>query len=100
MDINTDINILGGMLDYNLIRIYIAGEANDKSTSEVRMQYTSIKTEKAFRRFRKAIDKSMNIFKNENLKQMIQMLCNVQDLDETMLLMFFWNMSLNNELLT
>lgn len=27
------------------------------------------------------------------------MLCNEQDLDETMLLMFFWNMSLNNELL-
>ena len=35
MDINTDINILGGMPDYNLIRIYIAGEAKDKSTSEV-----------------------------------------------------------------
>lgn len=27
------------------------------------------------------------------------MLCNEQDLVETMLLMFFWNMSLNNELL-
>ena len=99
MDINTDINILGGMPDYNLIRIYIAGEAKDKSTSEVQLQYTNIKTEKAFKRFRKAIDKSMNSFKNDKLKRMIQMLCNEQDLDETMLLMFFWNMSLNNELL-
>ena len=99
MDINKDINILGGMPDYNLIRIYIAGEAKDKSTSEVQMQYTSIKTEKAFKRFRKAIDVSMNRFKNDNLKQMLQMLCSEQELDETMLLMFFWNMSLNNELL-
>lgn len=99
MNINTDINILGGMPDYNLIRIYIAGEAKNKSTSEIQMQYTSIKTEKAFKRFQKSIDKSMNSFKNDNLKQMIQMLCNEQTLDETMLLMFFWNMSLNNELL-
>lgn len=89
MDVNTDINILGGMPDYNLIRIYIAGEAKDKSTSEVQLQYTNIKTEKAFKRFRKAIDKSMNSFKNDKLKRMIQMLCNEQDLDETMLLMFF-----------
>ena len=59
MDINTDINILGGMPDYNLIRIYIAGEAKDKSTSEVQLQYTNIKTEKAFKRFRKAIDLSL-----------------------------------------
>lgn len=98
MNINSDINILGGMPDFNLIRIYIAGEAKDKSTSEIQMQYTSIKTEKAFKRFQKAIDKSMNCFKTEKLQQMIQSLCNEQDLDETMLLMFFWNMSLNNDL--
>lgn len=99
MDINTDINILGGMPDYNLIRIYIAGKAEDKSTSEVQMQYTNIKTEKAFKRFQKAIDKSINNYKTESLKQMMQGVCNEQELDETMLLIFFWNMSLNNELL-
>ena len=98
MDINTDINILGGMPDYNLIRIYIAGEAKDKSSSEVQHQYTTIKTEKAFKRFQKAIDKSMNYFKTEKLKKMVQTLCNEQELDETLLLMFFWNMSLNNDL--
>lgn len=49
MDINTNINILGGMPDYNLIRIYIAGEVKDKSSSEVQLQYTSIKIEKAFK---------------------------------------------------
>ncbi len=62
------------------------------------MQYSSIKTEKAFKRFQKAIEKSMNTFKNEKLRQMIQTLCSEQDLDETMLLVFFWNMSLNNDL--
>ncbi|HCI54651.1 MAG TPA: DUF1819 family protein [Lachnospiraceae bacterium] len=98
MDINTDINILGGVSDYNLIRIYIAGEAEDKSSDEIQHQYTSIKTEKAFKRFQKAIDKSVNSFKSRELKDMIQTLCNMQELDETMLLMFFWNMSLNNEL--
>ncbi len=35
MNINSDVNILGGMPDFNLIRIYIAGEAKDKSTSEI-----------------------------------------------------------------
>lgn len=69
MDINTDINILGGMLDYNLIRIYIAGEAKDESSSEVQLQYTTIKTKKAFKRFEKAIYKSMNFFKTDNLKK-------------------------------
>lgn len=98
MKVNTDINILGGMPDYNLIRIYIAGEAKEKSTSEIQLQYTSIKTEKAFKRFQKAIDKSMNSFKSKDLKSMIQTLCNIQEIDETMLIMFFWNMSLNNEL--
>lgn len=98
MKVNTDINILGGMPDYNLIRIYIAGEAKEKSTSEIQLQYTSIKTEKAFKRFQKAIDKSMNCFKSNDLKSMIQTLCNAQEIDETMLMMFFWNMSLNNEL--
>lgn len=98
MNINSDVNILGGMPDFNLIRIYIAGEAKDKSTSEIQMQYSSIKTEKAFKRFQKAIEKSMNTFKNEKIQQVIQTLCSEQDLDETMLLVFFWNMSLNNDL--
>lgn len=99
MNINTDINILGGMPDYNLVRIYIAGEAKDKSPIELQMQYSNVKTEKAFKRFQKAIDKSMNSFKNDNLKSMIQTLCSTQCLDETMLYMFFLNFSLNNELL-
>lgn len=98
MNINTDINIIGGMPDYNLIRIYIAGEAKGKTSSEMQLQYTSIKTEKAFKRFQKAIDKSMNCFKTDELKNMIQSLCNKHELDETVLLMLFWNMSLNNDL--
>ena len=39
MDINTDINILGGMPDYNVIRIYIVGVAKDKSTSVLKSQH-------------------------------------------------------------
>ncbi len=98
MEINTDINIIGGMPDYNLLRVYIAGEAKDKSSDEIQHEYTSVKTEKAFKRFQSAIDKSVNTFKTEELKEMIQTMCNVQDLDETLLLLFFWNLSLNNEL--
>lgn len=98
MDINSDINILGGVPDYNLIRVYIAGEAKDKSSDEIQREYTTIKTEKAFKRFQRAIDKSMNSFKTVELKEMIQTLCNVQSLDETILLLFFWNMSVNNEM--
>ena len=48
MDINSDINILGGVSDYNLIRVCIAGEAKDKSSDEIQREYTTIKTEKAF----------------------------------------------------
>lgn len=98
MEINTDINILGGIPDYNLIRVYIAGEAKDMSSDEIQHKYTSIKTEKAFKRFHRAIDKCMNTFKSTDLKDMTQSLCSMQDLDETMLLLFFWNISLNNEL--
>lgn len=98
MDINTDINIIGGMPDYNLIRVYIAGEANDKTSDEIQREYTSIKTEKAFKRFQSAIDKSMNTFKTLELKHMIQNLCSAEAYGETLSLMFFWNMSLNNEM--
>ena len=98
MDINSDINILGGVPDYDLIRVYIAGEAKDKSSDEIQREYTTIKTEKAFRRFQRAIDKSMNSFKTAEMKDMIQTFCNMESLDETMLLMFFWNMSVNNEM--
>lgn len=98
MQINSDINIIGGVPDYNLIRVYIAGEAKDKSSDEIQREYTSIKTEKAFKRFQRAIDKSMNSFKTSELKSMIQTLCNSQSLDDTILLLFFWNMSLNNEI--
>lgn len=98
MDINSDINILGGVPDYNLIRVYIAGEAKDKSSDEIQREYTTIKTEKAFKRFQRAIDKSMNSFKTAELRDMIQTLCSMEALDETMLLLFFWNMSVNNEM--
>ena len=98
MDINSDINIIGGMPDYNLIRVYIAGEARGKTSDEIQHEYTSIKTEKAFKRFQSAIDKSMNSFKTEELKEMIQTMCNTQDIDDTLLLLFFWNLSLNNEM--
>lgn len=81
------------MTDYNLIRIYISGEVKDKPSSEIQLQYTSIKTENAIKRFQKAIDKSITSFKSDELRLLIQILYNEQDMYETMLLMFFWNMS-------
>lgn len=98
METNSDINVLGGLPDYNLIRIYIGGETADKTSDEIQLQYTSIRTEKAFKRFIKSIDTSMNLFKSENLKNMIQQQCIKDELNDTLLYMLFWNMSLNNEL--
>jgi hypothetical protein len=98
MKTNSDINVLGGLPDYNLIRIYIAGEADDKTSDQVQQQYTSIRTEKAFKRFIKSIDTSMNTFKTENLREMLQQRCISFDLDDTLLYLLFLNMSLNNEL--
>ena len=98
MDINTDINILGGIPDFNLIRIFIAGETEEKVSEDIQHEYTSIKTEKAFKRFQRAINKSMNSFKNEALREMFQVYCNEECYNETMQLLFFWNMSLNNQM--
>ena len=79
MQINSEINILGGVPDYNLIRVYIAGEAKDKSSDEIQREYTTIKTEKAFKRFQRAIDKSMNSFKA--LKMIEDLVVKVEDLN-------------------
>jgi hypothetical protein len=98
MNTNSDINVLGGLPDYNLIRLYIAGEVANQTSEEIQLQFTTIKTSKAYKRFEKAISGSMNKFKSGNLKDMIQQQCLKEELNDTLLMMLFWNMSLNNEL--
>ena len=42
MDINSEINVLGGIPDMNIIRVFINGETQDKTTNEIQQQYMQI----------------------------------------------------------
>lgn len=94
MNINTDINILGGLPDWNLIKYYYEIKYKLKSGKEE----TSLKTEKTIRRFKRAIENTFITFKNEKSKILFDSLIKNEGISKDFLYFLFWNASLNNEL--
>lgn len=99
MKINTDINILGGLPDWNLVFVFLDEKykAGEKDTGH--HQYTAIKSHKAVARFKKAIYSSMLFFKNQQVEALVKSMLRNQTLTDESILMLFWNASYNNNLL-
>jgi len=94
MQINTDINILGGMPDWNLLLYFYKKERDDFNGDLL----TTIKTHKSIKRFEKAIKSSLLNFNNKKNKFLYDSLILSEGITKDALLFIFWNMSLNNEL--
>lgn len=99
MDITTDINILGGLSDLNLIKLFLGDSVKSLNKGAGHHSYTAIKTEKSVKRFEKAIMNTLLHFKNKESEQLIKSVLAAENISPNSLLTLFWNASVNNDLL-
>lgn len=98
MNINSDINILGGLPDFNLISQFLKEREGAESNADHQV-YTSIKTSQAVTRFRRVINSSILKYANENVERLVVEMIKDVSISPDSLLMIFWNLSFNNELM-
>lgn len=99
MNVNSDINILGGLSDFNLIGVLLNENINSINSNETNQTHSSIKTIKSYKRFEKAIKHTLLTFTNQNLEDLVQKVFANEGLSPNCLFLLFWNASVNNELL-
>jgi len=95
MNINSDINVLGGLSDFSLISFLL----NRKDKNNLNSTYSSIKTAKSYKRFEKAINSTLLNFKNSKIELLLRDVIEKENISQSSLLLLFWNASANNELL-
>ncbi|GMU86389.1 MAG: hypothetical protein AMXMBFR48_16310 [Ignavibacteriales bacterium] len=99
MNINTDINLLGGLPDWNLITLfYQNADLATKSVDQFHT-YTGLKTARSVTRFRKAITTTLLRFQQEEAEKLFSSLLRHKGIDSDTRLYLFWNASFNNDLL-
>ena len=98
MEINTDLNILGGLADWNLIHVFLSENSSTIKEKGGIHTFTSIKTEKSVKRFEKAIKSTFLSFKNTKLKSIFHSVIKENPISNEVLSFLFWNASANNEL--
>lgn len=97
MVINTNINIIGGLPDFNLIKYFFL---NDKEIQKKHFEFTAIRTEKSVNRFKKAIVEAFDV-QNQNVRIMFtEFLRNesIENLNYLLFLLFSFNNYLFNYL--
>jgi hypothetical protein len=99
MKINSDINIIGGLPDLNLIKVFLDKSGNRTGIEDIHHSFTSIKTDKAVKRFERAIKSTMLKFHNDETEAMIREILSVESVSQDSLRMLFWNACYNNDLL-
>jgi hypothetical protein len=96
--INSDINILGSLADWNLVSIFAKFEPS-KSSIEGHETYTSIKTSKSVKRFKAAIENNFLKFSSDNVEELFNGLIEHKGIDSDTQLFLFWVTAQNNELI-
>lgn len=99
MYINSDINVLGGLSDLSLIRLFLDDSAKSLIRGVGHHSFTAIKTEKSVTRFEKAIKHTLLYFKDKRSEQLIKSVLMAELVSENSLMLLFWNASVNNDLL-
>lgn len=98
MIINSDINILGGLADWNLISVF-AGVSSNEPVSVDHHSFTSIKTSKSVKRFKNAIENNFLRFDSNEIEALFNSLLSTRGIDSDTQLFLFWSISQNNELI-
>ncbi len=96
MTINSDINILGSLSDWNLVQIFLKEDLKSLQEKGGTHNFTSIKTNKSIRRFEKAIKTTLLKCKNEIVHSILSQYIQESGITSDSLLLLFWNASVNN----
>jgi hypothetical protein len=99
MIINTDINILGGLPDFNLIKHYLFSDKTSFADKSDHYTFTAIKSDEAVKRFERAITRTLVTFKNIEQASLVRSMLSSESISHDSLYLLFWNASVNNELL-
>jgi len=99
MKINSDLNILGGLPDWNLINVFLNENTDQTQSARGIHSFTKIKTDKSVKRFEKAILSTLIHFKDQNIESLIRSVLSSESITNESLYLLFWNASQNNELL-
>lgn len=99
MIINTDLNVLGGLPDWNLINVFLKESISSLRKGGGIHTFTAIKTDKSIKRFEKAISATLIKFCNAEVEALVRNMLDVEKITNDSLLLIFWNASYNNELL-
>lgn len=99
MIINSDINVLGSLPDWNLISVFLNDNISSFHTAGGAHTYTTIKTGKSVKRFEKAISATLIKFCNSDIEVLVRDMIQNENISNDSLLLIFWNASFNNELL-
>ncbi len=99
MIINSDINVLGSLPDWNLIKVFLSEDMVSIKQKGGIHSYTAIKTDKSVKRFEKAIKATLIQNKKPELEAIIKQAVKSNTTSIDTLLLLFWNASVNNELL-
>jgi hypothetical protein len=97
--INSDINVLGSLPDWNLINVFLKDNFSSLRKVEGIHTYTAIKTVKSVKRFEKAISATLIKFSNKKGEVLIRDMVVRHSISNDSLLLLLWNASFNNELL-
>ncbi|MDD3321434.1 MAG: DUF1819 family protein [Paludibacter sp.] len=100
MIINTDLNILGGLSDWNLIKLFMNESINALNQDGGHRSYTAIKTDKSVQRFEKAITGTLLNFKNKEFEHIFRTMISSESISNDSLFLIFLNASNNNDLLS
>jgi len=99
MNINSDINILGGLPDFNLIKLFVSQSVKSLDHGGGHHSYTAISTEKAVKRFERAIRRTLLQFRSIESGTLVKSILDAGAISRNSLVSLFWNASVNNELL-
>lgn len=99
MNINSDINILGGLPDFNLIPLFLDESYKSLNLKFNSHSYTAIKTNKSVKEFARVIKNSILVFKNQECEYLFRSILKKEAISSNSLLYLFWHTSANNELL-
>lgn len=99
MNINSDINVLGSLPDWNLIYIISQIRTSSSPNCQLNQSVTRIKTDKSIRRFESAINNTLIRTSNNYQSELISSFLSAERISNDSLYLLFWNASYNNELL-
>jgi len=99
VNLNSDINVLGSLPDWNLINVFLKESMGSLRKKGGIHTYTTIKTDKSVKRFEKAISTTLITFCNPEVEALVRDMLDGENITNDSLLLILWNASYNNELL-